>query len=196
MKENGTKMGRSTEKARKSGLMGPATMAFLSMITKKVLEGSSTAMVMSTRATGSAIAQMAKASTHTLMGPFTMATGSMTNTMALAKKCGLMGPCSRVSIDMGKNTGQENSYGPMAAPLPETSLKTRWKVEVSTSGWMAANMTACGKIINNMDKVILHGKMDASILVTIKMTSVKVMASLTGKWENLYIVSDQIIPDS
>ena len=47
---------------------------------------------------------------------------------------------------------------------------------------MAANMMACGKIISNMDKDTSPGKMDANTLVTIKMTNVKVMASLTGKF--------------
>ena len=195
MKESGTKLARSTAKAHRFGLMGPAMMAFLSMIIKKVLEESSMVMVMFTKATGNRIDPTAKASTHMLMGPFTMETGWMTNTMALAKKCGPMGPSLRVNIDMEKNTEQENSSGPMAAPLQETSLRTRWKAEVSTSGWMAANMTACGKIISNMDKVISLGKMDVSILVTIKMTNVKVMASLTGKCTNC-ILSDQMILDS
>ena len=134
MKVSGTKMEGSTAKARRSGLMGPAMMVFLSMITKKVSGGLSMVMATFIKAIGIAIAQMEKASTPTSMGLFTMATGSMISMMALVKKCGPMGPSSKDNIDMGKSTGQENSSGPMAAPLQETSLRTKWKAEVCTSG--------------------------------------------------------------
>ena len=169
------------ERGHRSGQMEPATMATLLTIIRKAMAGSSTAMAMSMKDTGSVTGPMDMESTRMWTGRTTMVTGSMTSMMGVGKKFGLMGPSLKANTRMVKNMEGENSCGPMAALLMATSLRTRCRDMVCTNGLMVDNIAACGKIINSMDRVTSPGKMAVSILVTMFRKREKVMEFSTGK---------------